>query len=1001
MRKLYINQLLKPVHFILPIIFILFLFTGNVTVFAQKRSLVPQDSLILARFQQEMEKAGWPLTWKNKPTSQWKGIVLSNHSDRVVGISLYNYIDSVLDGNPKNDALPACIEILNELDSLNSFYLAAISGMPVRVIPASIGKLTKINFLALGYCLFEHLPEEVGNLTNLEYLSISMNPNIKELPVSVYSLPHLKRLDVSYCTNFTTVSSAISNLKTLEQLYLDKNNISSLPGVIGSLSNLKEIKLDWNQLSTLPESVSDLTNITQLSVEHNIIASLPASLSKLTKLQSLNFAQNKLTDISFSLSSMTDLIDVNFSENQFTTIPNVLIQSLPPKLTSINLAKNQIRGGVPQQWFKSASKKMSLHLENNFLSGPIVVEYPSVAEAMYLEGNNFTISDIASLYKSRKDYMVSILHFTPQKKVGVTQTFKPSAGVSQSIPITNFTHLDGSVYTWYKKKSAGLNAPKEVYTTTSLPTLSFSNFDPQTDGGIYFCEVTHPQLPGNIDIEGLAYIDMPQPKNESEEIRVIGNDLPPVVNVLTNIRFRQDKNAVLYAEATDDFTPSKDLVWTYSGATNLSVKGVRDSYGRMSYTMYVADSKWVGRDTLRLSTTDEFGNTTITKIVVEVASLVNTPPVISYIPPVYLHMEAFKCEENCDSLFLYDAVTYMQYFVSDDLDEWNSLSINLDSNDANRLAKKDVYLSVSNGSISVFAYSEFPLSLTDSLKVEITDSNGGSATVTIQLRIVKSNQYPQLTDFAVQPIYRGTQAFPLLDLKSNLTDDYLPAEYLSIELGVVPPTLHASIENGKLQVAPVSTTTVFLDSVQVSAFEMTNHFMIKAFYIKYQVLGNGYVVSGTVTDSLGNGVSGVSMNGFTQPVSTDSNGFYSASEIAGWSGTITPVLKNYSFSPAFISISNLQKDTGYSFQATLITGIEDEIGKDWVKVYPNPSSNGAFTIHLSNKTISTVRIMTINGVVVYEKTIQGEEQIYLPYKGMFVVEVKDAKSVVHSKIVIQ
>ncbi|MDJ1495111.1 T9SS type A sorting domain-containing protein [Cytophagaceae bacterium DM2B3-1] len=1000
MQKLYTNELLKSVHLILLIIFVLFLFTGNVTVFAQKRSLVPQDSVILARFQQEMEKAGWPLTWKNKPTSQWKGIVLSNHSDRVVGISLYNYIDSVLDGNPKNDALPACIEILNELDSLNSFYLAAISGMPVRVIPASIGKLTKINFLALGYCLFEHLPEEVGNLTKLEYLSISMNPNIKELPVSIFSLPRLKRLDVSYCTNFTTVPSAISNLKTLEQLYLDKNKINILPEAVGSLSKLQEIKLEWNQLSILPESFSNLTNLTRLSAEHNVITSLPASLSKLTKLQSLNFAQNKLTDIGFSFSSMTVLIDVNFSENQFTAIPNVLIQSIPPKLVMINLAKNQIRGAVPQQWFKSGLKKMSLHLENNFLSGPVVVEYPYAAEAMYLEGNNFTLSDIANVYKSRKNYLVSILHFTPQQKIGLPQTIKPSAGVSQSISIANFTHLDGSVYTWYKKSSAGLNAFKEVYTTTSLPTLSFSNFDPQTNGGIYFCEVTHPQMPGNIDTEGIAYIDMPQPKNESEEIRIIGKDMPPVVTSLTDIRFRQDKNAVLYVEATDDFTPSKDLVWNYSGATNLNVKSVKDSYGRMSYTI-AATSNWAGRDTLRLSTTDEFGNTTITKIAVEVAPVVNTPPVISYIPPVYLHMEAFTCEEKCDSLFLYDAVTYMQYFVSDDLDDWSSFSITLDSNDVNRLKKKEVYVSVSNRSISTFAYSKSPLALTDSVRVKITDSDGSFAIVTLQFRIVEPNEYPQLIDFPVQTIYRGTQTFSIVDLKSNLTDDYLPTEYLSIQLGVVPPTLHASIENGKLQVAPVSTTTVFLDSVQVYAFEMTNHFMIKAFYIKYQVLANGYVVSGTVTDSLGNAVSGVSMNGFTQPVSTDSNGFYSASEIAGWSGTITPVLKNYSFSPASISISNLQKDTGYSFRATLITGIEDEVGKDCVKVYPNPSSNGSFTIHLSNKTVSFVRIMTMNGVVVYEKTIQGEEQIYLPYKGMFVVEVKDAKSVVHHKLLIQ
>jgi hypothetical protein len=78
-----------------------------------------------------------------------------------------------------------------------------------------------------------------------------------------------------------------------------------------------------------------------------------------------------------------------------------------------------------------------------------------------------------------------------------------------------------------------------------------------------------------------------------------------------------------------------------------------------------------------------------------------------------------------------------------------------------------------------------------------------------------------------------------------------------------------------------------------------------------------YTISGTVTSG-GNPLANVVINGLPGNPATDASGNYSVTVDYGWSGTATPTLAGYSFTPVNISYTNVQADkTAQDYTATL------------------------------------------------------------------------------------
>lgn len=83
----------------------------------------------------------------------------------------------------------------------------------------------------------------------------------------------------------------------------------------------------------------------------------------------------------------------------------------------------------------------------------------------------------------------------------------------------------------------------------------------------------------------------------------------------------------------------------------------------------------------------------------------------------------------------------------------------------------------------------------------------------------------------------------------------------------------------------------------------------------YNALTDTPAVSGTVS-VWGGGLENVYMNGLPHDVFTDSNGDYTDYVLSGWSGTVTPALTGYAFSPVDRTYTNVTSDqTGQDYTA--------------------------------------------------------------------------------------
>jgi len=109
-------------------------------------------------------------------------------------------------------------------------------GRALTKLPSSIGNLTNLRVLKLGFNKLTTLPPQIGKLENLRVLHLNNN-KLKSLP------------------------STIGKLTKLEKLDLSDNALESLPPQIGLCENLKKLNLDNNKLKTLPKEIIKLKNI--------------------------------------------------------------------------------------------------------------------------------------------------------------------------------------------------------------------------------------------------------------------------------------------------------------------------------------------------------------------------------------------------------------------------------------------------------------------------------------------------------------------------------------------------------------------------------------------------------------------------------------------------------------------------------------------------------------------------------------------------------------------
>ncbi|CAK9218047.1 unnamed protein product [Sphagnum troendelagicum] len=319
------------------------------------------------------------------------------------------------------------------------------------VEPGSCYMYSVIGLELIGLGLRGNLSGAIGNLTNLQVLTITGNPGLTgNLPSEIGSLSNLTTLDL-HDNGFTGVIPNLAQLTNLETLSLNGNAFSgSIEHVFQGLNTtFWMVDLSSNQLTGcipglttgLGDNISGLS-ITSLNVSHNhiggyfnisnqfsenILTTLDLSFNNIsgdistlifcaldnntfygplclleTLLINNNHFSGKLPDFStfFRSTSFGWFINLDLSNNQFSGIIPPSIWNISTNLTVLNLSGNNFSGNLPPVT-NPQSLLETLSMSKNQLNGelPDLSSFPQL-KTLDLSDNQFNGSISSSIWSN-------------------------------------------------------------------------------------------------------------------------------------------------------------------------------------------------------------------------------------------------------------------------------------------------------------------------------------------------------------------------------------------------------------------------------------------------------------------------------------------------------------------------------------------------------------------------------------------------------------------------
>ena len=296
----------------------------------------------------------------------WEGITVGGTPPRVAELDL-----------SRRSLTGSIPEELGRLTGLTHLDLSVNRSLGSDVIPAALNQLTELTYLSLHNCAFPNPLPNLSSLTNLEELYLHANNFTGPFPQWLGRLTKLTHLHL-YGTKskdpqgvgLTGRIPDLRNLTSLEQLLIDNNSLTGgIPTWLGNLTSLTRLDLDRNQLTGgIPPALGSLTSLTHLDLSDNDLEGEIPDLSGLTALQYLLLHNNALTgEIPTWLGGLTENLQYLLLHN------NALIDEIPT-------------------WLGGLTELRYLLLSGNALTGPIPMELGDLADLthLWLHDTNWT-----------------------------------------------------------------------------------------------------------------------------------------------------------------------------------------------------------------------------------------------------------------------------------------------------------------------------------------------------------------------------------------------------------------------------------------------------------------------------------------------------------------------------------------------------------------------------------------------------------------------------------
>ncbi len=306
------------------------------------------------------------------------------------------------------------------------------------------------------------LPSAIGDLTSLEQLFLENNSLSGAIPSEIGNMTSLKWLILKNNSLSGAIPTEIGNLTNLDQLHLENNSLSGeIPTEIENLTSLDQLGLGSNLLSgSIPSEIGNMTNLRFLLLRGNqLTGSIPTEIGNLTRLEQLYFSGNSLNGaIPTEIGNWTRLEILQLDGNSLSGEIPTEIGNLT-SLTWLSLERNNLTGAIPTE-IGNLTRLEVLRGDRNQLSGSIPAEIGNLTslQNLSLEHNNLTGAIPAEIGNLTSLQNLSLEH----------------NNLTGAIPaeIGNLTSL-GRLDLWQNSLSGEI--PSEIGDLTSLEKLWLSN----------------------------------------------------------------------------------------------------------------------------------------------------------------------------------------------------------------------------------------------------------------------------------------------------------------------------------------------------------------------------------------------------------------------------------------------------------------------------------------------------------------------------------------------
>jgi len=200
-------------------------------------------------------------------------------------------------------------------------------GNQFSTVPEDLGRLKELIILDIASVALQELPDCFTQLKKLQHLTLEAN-NLTEFPASIGSLASLTDL---YLWNLpiSELPAVICQLQALRYLWIKDNkkfrgSLRKLPDALGNLENLLDLQLNGNQIDMLPAGLGKLQKLKTLKLGVNNLRTHPAAIFDLKQLEHLELYLNPLEELTHEIEELDSLTYLDISDTKIRHLPETL-----------------------------------------------------------------------------------------------------------------------------------------------------------------------------------------------------------------------------------------------------------------------------------------------------------------------------------------------------------------------------------------------------------------------------------------------------------------------------------------------------------------------------------------------------------------------------------------------------------------------------------------------------------------------------------------------------